>query len=269
MSNSVDDSLISVSWPVASSVKAFVSTRKGGVSQPPFDGFNLATHVGDDIKAVMTNRQYLASALQTAADGDLAALVWGEQVHGLDVCSLPLVSSQSSAGDDDVSPQADAFYTDVPCQPCLVMTADCLPVFFCNKDGNEVAVAHAGWKGLAAGVLEATVAKFTAPPEQITAWLGPAIGPGKFEVGAEVRAAFCDHPSASTAQREALAAAFSPSAAGKYQADIYALARIRLQGAGLQAIYGGGFCTVSEKDRFFSYRRDGETGRMASIIWFE
>jgi hypothetical protein len=118
-------------------------------------------------------------------------------------------------------------------------------------------------------VLEATVAKFTAPPERIIAWLGPAIGPSQFEVGAEVKAAFCDHPSVSTAQREALAAAFAPSAAGKYLADIYALAGIRLQGAGLQAIYGGGFCTVSEKDRFFSYRRDGETGRMASIIWFE
>jgi hypothetical protein len=174
-----------------------------------------------------------------------------------------LASSPASACGDEVSPQADAFYTDVPRQPCVVMTADCLPVFFCNKDGNEVAVAHAGWKGLAAGVLEATVAKFTAPPERIIAWLGPAIGPSQFEVGAEVKAAFCDHPSVSTAQREALAAAFAPSAAGKYLADIYALAGIRLQGAGLQAIYGGGFCTVSEKDRFFSYRRDGETGRMA------
>ncbi|CAI1910653.1 Laccase domain protein yfiH [Serratia quinivorans] len=240
------DSLILPDWPLPAGVKACSTTRYGGVSLPPYDSLNLGTHVGDEAQAVGVNRQRLVEG------ADLPQMpVWLEQVHGTRVVRLD--------GQTPADLQADAVYSNVPGQVCAVMTADCLPVLFCSQAGDEVAAAHAGWRGLCNGVLEQTLAAFTAEPGRISAWLGPAIGPQQFEVGPEVRAAFI-------AVDDAAAAAFTPQG-DKFLADIYLLARQRLQRAGIHAIYGGDRCTVSEISYFFSYRRDGITGRLASLIW--
>jgi len=177
--------------------------------------------------------------------------VWLEQVHGTAVLKLD--------GEPYASKRADASYSNTPGTVCAVMTADCLPVLFCNRDGSEVAAAHAGWRGLCAGVLEETVACFADKPENLLAWLGPAIGPDAFEVGPEVREAFMAHDAAAES-------AFRPQGE-KYFADIYQLARQRLASVGVEHIYGGEHCTFSQQDDFFSYRRDKTTGRMASFIW--
>ncbi|NTX79928.1 polyphenol oxidase [Serratia proteamaculans] len=240
------DSLILPDWPLPAGVKACSTTRHGGVSLPPYDALNLGTHVGDEAQAVAGNRQRLVEG------ADLPQMpVWLEQVHGTRVVRLD--------GQTPADLQADAVYSNVPGQVCAVMTADCLPVLFCSQAGDEVAAAHAGWRGLCNGVLEQTLSAFAAEPGSITAWLGPAIGPQQFEVGPEVRAAFI-------AVDDAAAAAFTPLG-DKFLADIYLLARQRLQRAGIHAIYGGDRCTVSEISHFFSYRRDGITGRLASLIW--
>ncbi|CNI75976.1 inner membrane protein [Yersinia frederiksenii] len=238
--------LILPDWPAPASVKACSTTRHGGISEFPYDSLNLGTHVGDIAATVITNRQRLVE------QGQLPQMpVWLEQVHGTRVLHL------DGSAISDV--QADAVYSRVVGQVCAVMTADCLPVLFCSLAGDEVAAAHAGWRGLCAGVLEQTMAQFNAAPSSIIAWLGPAIGPQQFEVGEEVKQAFIDIDTQA-------AAAFIP-AGTKYLADIYLLARQRLQAAGIHAIYGGDHCTVSEKQQFFSYRRDGITGRMASLVW--
>ncbi|WP_145540631.1 purine nucleoside phosphorylase YfiH [Yersinia alsatica] len=238
--------LILPDWPAPASVKACSTTRHGGISEFPYDSLNLGTHVGDIAATVITNRQRLVE------QGQLPQMpVWLEQVHGTRVLHL------DGSAVSDV--QADAVYSRVAGQVCAVMTADCLPVLFCSLAGDEVAAAHAGWRGLCAGVLEQTMAQFNAAPSSIIAWLGPAIGPQQFEVGEEVKQAFIDIDTQA-------AAAFIP-AGTKYLADIYLLARQRLQAAGIHAIYGGDHCTVSEKQQFFSYRRDGITGRMASLVW--
>jgi YfiH family protein len=234
-------------WPVADNVHAAVTTRAGGFSQPPYASFNLATHVGDDVVAVERNRQLLRQALQLPQEPR-----WLEQVHGVQVVD---------AGCESVC-QADAAYTDQPGQVCVVLTADCLPVFIADRNGTEVAVAHAGWKGLQAGVIEATLDKFRTDAADLCVWLGPAIGPAAFEVGAEVVEAF-------VSQQAEAQAAFQSNGADKWLADIYQLARLRLQRCGVGFITGGEFCTVSDQQRFYSYRRDGVTGRMASLIWFE
>lgn len=240
------DSLILPDWPLPAGVKACSTTRYGGVSLPPYDSLNLGTHVGDEAQAVAVNRQRLVEG------ADLPQMpVWLEQVHGTRVVRLD--------GQTPADLQADAVYSNVPGQVCAVMTADCLPVLFCSQAGDEVAAAHAGWRGLCNGVLEQTLAAFDAEPGRINAWLGPAIGPQQFEVGSEVRAAFI-------AVDDAAAAAFTPMG-DKFLADICLLARQRLQRAGIHAIYGGDRCTVSEISHFFSYRRDGITGRLASLIW--
>ena len=240
------DSLILPDWPLPAGVKACSTTRYGGVSLPPYDSLNLGTHVGDEAQAVAVNRQRLVEG------ADLPQMpVWLEQVHDTRVVRLD--------GQTPADLQADAVYSNVPGQVCAVMTADCLPVLFCSQAGDEVAAAHAGWRGLCNGVLEQTLAAFAAEPARINAWLGPAIGPQQFEVGPEVRAAFI-------AVDDAAAAAFTPQG-DKFLADIYLLARQRLQRAGIHAIYGGDRCTVSEISHFFSYRRDGITGRLASLIW--
>ncbi|MGE4801847.1 purine nucleoside phosphorylase YfiH [Yersinia hibernica] len=240
------DKLILPDWPMPATVKACSTTRHGGISEFPYDSLNLGTHVGDTAVRVAANRQYLVE------QAELPQMpLWLEQVHGTRV--LHLDGSVIS----DV--QADAVYSCVAGQVCAVMTADCLPVLFCSLAGDEVAAAHAGWRGLCAGVLEQTMAQFNAAPSSIIAWLGPAIGPQQFEVGEEVKQAFIQIDAQS-------AAAFTPAGA-KYLADIYLLARLRLRAAGIHAIYGGDRCTVSEKQQFFSYRRDGITGRMASLIW--
>jgi YfiH family protein len=220
-----------------------VTTRVGGVSRRPFDTFNLGDHVEDDPLAVATNRQLLRDPLGCAP-------AWLSQVHGIQVV----------AADSGQIAVADASYALGAGVACAVLTADCLPVLFCDRAGTRVAAAHAGWRGLAGGVLEATVQAMALPPEQLLAWLGPAIGPAAFEVGAEVREVFvAAHPQA--------ASAFVPSRnSGRFMADIYALARIRLAACGVTAVYGGGFCTVSDP-RFYSYRRAARTGRFASLVW--
>jgi len=233
-------------WPAPEGVGACSSTRIGGVSLPPYDSLNLGAHCGDNPEYVEENRTRLF-----AAGGLPSKPVWLEQVHGTAV--LPLTGGQY------LSKRADASYSATPGTVCAVMTADCLPVLFCNRAGTEVAAAHAGWRGLCEGVLEETLACFHDKPENILAWLGPAIGPEAFEVGAEVREAFM-------AKAAEAVSAFRP-VGEKYFADIYLLARQRLASAGVTNIYGGDRCTFSEKQQFFSYRRDKTTGRMASFVW--
>ena len=240
--------LIVPQWPVPEGVAACSSTLTGGVSQPPYDSLNLGAHCGDNLQHVEENRRRMF-----AAGGLPSFPVWLEQVHGTAVLTLD--------GGPYESKRADASYCNTPGTVCAVMTADCLPVLFCNRAGTEVAAAHAGWRGLCDGVLEATVACFADKPENILAWLGPAIGPERFEVGGEVRAAFVAHDAQA-------AASFRPHG-DKWLADIYSLARQRLQAAGVTNIHGGGHCTVSDAERYFSYRRDGVTGRMATLIWLE
>ena len=230
-------------WPAPARVKSLMTTRAGGVSQAPWASLNLGDHVGDDPAHVAANRARLRQSLP--ADPG-----WLRQVHSARVVELGR----------DANLEADAAVARQPGQVCAVLTADCLPVLFCDRAGSVVAAAHAGWRGLADGVLEATVAAMQVAPEGILAWMGAAIGPQAFEVGDDVREAFvARHPEA--------AAAFAPHAPGKWLADLYRLARVRLDHAGVHAIYGGGRCTYQEADSFYSYRRDGVTGRMASLIW--
>ncbi|HSC85440.1 MAG TPA: peptidoglycan editing factor PgeF [Pseudomonas sp.] len=230
-------------WPAPANVRACVTTRAGGVSQAPFDSLNLGDHVEDDLQAVGANRRLLTAQLHCQP-------AWLRQVHGIAVVEAdPLQVAE-----------ADASWSASPGIASAVLTADCLPVLFCDRAGTRVAAAHAGWRGLAGGVLEATLEALALPAEQVLVWLGPAIGPTAFEVGAEVREAFV----VSHAEAEH---AFLPSLnSGKFMADIYALARIRLAARGVTAVYGGGFCTVSDP-RFFSYRRAARTGRFASLVW--
>jgi len=236
--------LLRPDWPAPRNVRAVVSTRQGGVSQGPYASLNLGTHVGDDAAAVAENRRRLADAA-----GLSIAPTWLNQVHG---CEVVLAGKQSGIS-------ADACWTSDVDIPCAVLTADCLPVLFADRDGSCVAAAHAGWRGLAAGVLEATIASLPVPPQRLLAWLGPAIGPDAFQVGDEVRAAFL----ATTAED---AAAFRPDGS-RWRADLFALARERLRRAGVGHISGGGICTVSRQEQFFSHRRDGLSGRFASMVW--
>jgi len=240
--------LIQPKWPQPATVRSCASTRKGGISLPPYGSLNLGNHVGDSPEHVVVNRQHLAELA-----GLPAAPHWLEQVHGTDVAQLTRQTPSLPAL------IADAAYSCEPGVVCAAMTADCLPVLFCNQAGDEVAAAHAGWRGLCAGVLENTVSRFVSSPDKIMAWLGPAIGPSCFEVGGEVRDAF-------VALDPASSVAFT-SAGSKFMADIYQLARLRLQAVGVSAIYGGEYCTVTDSDKFYSYRRDGLTGRLASLIW--
>ncbi len=232
-------------WPAPARVKACVTTRAGGVSLAPFDSFNLGDHVDDDPQAVARNRSRLQAALNCKP-------AWLRQVHGVVVAAADAASVA----------EADASWTASADVACAVLTADCLPVLFCDRAGTRVAAAHAGWRGLAGGVLEATLAALAVPATEVLVWLGPAIGPQAFEVGGEVRDIFlAAHPQADTA--------FVPSRnAGRFMADIYALARIRLASCGVTAVYGGGLCTVTDP-RFYSYRRAACTGRFASLVWLD
>jgi len=231
-------------WPAPASVRALVTTRTGGVSAGAYASLNLATHVGDDPAAVAENRRRLRAHLP-------AEPLWLTQVHGVTVVR---------ADDAVEGAEADAAFTRRAGAVCAVLTADCLPVLLCNDVGTVVAAAHAGWRGLAGGVIEAAVRAMNEPPPRLLAWLGPAIGPQAFEVGAEVRAAFLAHsPDA--------AAVFTAKENGKWLADLYRLAEQRLNALGVERVFGGGFCTFNETERFYSYRREGNTGRMASLIW--
>lgn len=245
------ENLLFPDWPAPENVRAVSSKRMNGYSEGVFQSFNLGDHVGDDPSRVHNNRQRFQ-----ALAGMPSAPLWLQQVHGVAVVRPELSSVQ---GDAVV---ADAAYSCMPKTVCTVMTADCLPLLVCDKAGQEVAAIHAGWRGLAAGVIEQTLQHFQAKASDIMVWLGPAIGPASFEVGAEVRAAFIQ-------QQAAAAAAFKVHCHGKYLADIYLLARQRLATLGISAVYGGEYCTYLQAEHFFSYRRDGQTGRMASAIWLE
>ncbi len=253
-------------WPAPPSVQALSTTRQGGVSTGPYGlagglpgGLNLGQHVGDASDAVAQNRRLLCTAVP-------AEPVWMEQVHGTEVAD---VDQQLAA-----PVVADAAVAAAPGRACVVMTADCLPVLLCDARGVTVGAAHAGWRGLCSGVIERTVERMTdalracgqeADPTWL-AWLGPAIGPKCFEVGAEVRQAFID--AARPDELAATRAAFIEGAAGgKFLADLYVLARLRLARAGCHDVYGGGLCTMTDAERFYSYRRDRTTGRMATLIW--
>ena len=240
---------IAAPWPAATRVHALTTVRTGGISAPPFDTFNLGNHVGDDPAAVRANRARLHADLALPAEP-----LWLTQVHGTRVVA--------AAGTAPAT-EADGSFTDRPGVVCAVLTADCLPVFLCDRAATRVALVHAGWRGLVAGVLEQGLAAMGIPSgDQILAWLGPAIGPQAFEVGDEVRQAFVGR------QPEA-AMAFQKNTRGRYYADMYTLARLRLAAAGVTQVYGGEYCTYTEHERFFSYRRDGRTGRMAALIWLD
>lgn len=233
-------------WPAPPNVRALQTTRLGGVSAAPYDSLNLGSHVGDDPLAVERNRILLNKLLPTEP-------VWLEQLHGTLV---------ADAGRGSCQPQADACIARRRAAVCVVMTADCLPILLCDAQGSVAGAVHAGWKGLASGVIEATVLAMGVAPQSLMAWLGPAISQEAFEVGDEVRAAFIDVlPQA--------APAFVSGQPGKWFADIYALARLHLNTLGVTQVYGGHHCTYRERERFFSYRRDGATGRMGTFIWLE
>lgn len=236
-------------WPAPPHIRAFSTTRNGGVSTGSFASLNLADHVGDESSRVAGNRRLLREALGLPADP-----LWLRQIHGCGVAGTDL-DSQGCEADAAVAFRAG--------EVCAVMTADCLPLLLCDREGTRVAAIHAGWRGLADGVIEAAVTKLALPPGELLCWLRPAIGPDAFEVGSEVRARFLEQGDNETR------AAFRPSPDGKWLADLYALATERLRLLGVEQVSGGGMCTFSEPERFFSYRRDGVTGRMASLIWID
>jgi YfiH family protein len=233
-------------WPAPARVRALITTRSGGVSRGKCASLNLARHVGDDDAAVSENRARLRRHLP-------ADPLWLNQVHGVAVVRADAVAPD---------PIADAAVTGMPGVVCAVMTADCLPVLLCDEHGHEVGIAHAGWRGLAAGIVEATARAMAVPPSRLLAWLGPAIGPASFEVGDEVRQAFASH---AVAARQAFAAC----GPGKWRANLYLLARQRLAELGVERVFGGGYDTFADAERFFSYRRSARSGRMASLIWIE
>ena len=238
-------------WPAPPGVRALSTYRGGGASVAPYASLNLGAHVGDAATAVAENRRRLAAAARLPAEP-----AWLSQVHGIGVADLDAVGGAGRVG------AADAAFSRQPGRVCAILTADCLPILLTTDTWGLVAAAHAGWRGLAAGVIEATVKALKVPPARLMAWLGPAIGPCHFEVGAEVREALLSaDPGA--------AAAFEANERGRYMADLSALAQRRLASLGVGRIYGGGGCTFAAADRYFSHRRDGTTGRQATLIWLE
>jgi YfiH family protein len=233
-------------WPAPARVRAAFTLRTGGVSEPPFESLNVGAHVGDHPEAVDENRRRVYRGLKLPDEP-----AWLEQVHGRGIADLDGARAMA---------RADASFTRVAGRVCAVQVADCLPVLLAARNGSAVAAAHCGWRGLASGVLEATVRALGLPAGELYAWLGPAIGPGAFEVGDEVRAAFL-------AQDSRAASAFAANSRGRWQCNLFELARQRLAALGVSAVYGGGVCTHDDPQRFFSYRRDGRCGRMAALIW--
>lgn len=242
--------LLTPDWPALPHIKAYTTLRTGGLSHVPYDTFNIAAHVGDDEIRVQANRALLKSTL-----GYTSEPIWLDQIHS--PIALPALP-------ENIGKKADAAYTSLPQHICLVMTADCLPVLVCDREGTHVAAIHAGWRGLLYGVIENTLAAMQIPAEKVLVWLGPAIGAKVYEIGDEVRQLFVDADPNSQQ-------AFIPSHnADHWMADLYALAKMRLQRSGIHQIYGGQFCTFTQKELFFSYRRDGnKTGRMASLIYID
>ena len=235
---------IEADWPAPDFIMAGITTRQGGVSHAPYESFNLATHVGDDPAAVMKNRGMLSLPAEPQ---------WLEQVHSTEAVLLP---------SEKRILKADASFTSSKRIVCAVMTADCLPLLITDQKGSCVAAIHAGWRGLCNGIVEATISKLPVAAEQLLVWLGPAIGPDVYEVGQEVYDAF-------TSENEEAKKAFVAVSEGHWLFDIYRLARMRLNKLGVVQIFGGDHCTLTEKEHFFSYRRDGITGRMASLIWID
>jgi YfiH family protein len=234
-------------WPAPAHVRAVVTERSGGVSVGRYASLNLGAHVGDTADAVRENRRRLVDGFELSSEPR-----WLDQVHGTRIAVL----------DADESGSADGAVTRRQGVVCAILTADCLPVLLTDCAGTRVGAAHAGWRGLAAGVLPAAVTAMGAPGSELLAWLGPAIGPHAYEVGPEVRAAFL-------ARDPAASGAFTLNARGRWQADLYALARRSLSAAGVTAVFGGGFCTSTDEERFFSHRREAPCGRMASLIWLD
>lgn len=234
-------------WPAPKNVKAYTTLRSGGVSQAPFHHFNLAEHVGDQPQDVRTNRQLLKTTLQLPNEP-----IWIQQTHSaIAIKALP----------ENREKEADASFTDEANQISAILTADCLPILLCNKKGTYVASIHAGWRGLLKGIIEETLNVSKAPSDELLAWLGPAISAKNYEVSDEVRIPFIGND-------PEMEVAFTPSPNGRWLANLYTLARLKLQKQGITAIYGGQFCTFTDAKRFYSYRRDGnKTGRMATLIW--
>lgn len=259
-------------WPAPRGVRVLSTWRGGGVSEGTYASLNLGNHVGDAAAAVAENRSRLRRAAELPGEP-----VWLRQVHGTAVADLDvpgtglgtgsgaMPGTGSGGGESAVAwpaSGADAAVTRQPGRVCAILTADCLPLVFATPEGDRVGAAHAGWRGLALGVIEAAVRALDVPPERLLVWLGPAIGPLHFEVGAEVREALLK-------QDLGAEAAFVPNARGRFMADLYALARRRLGALGVSRIFGGDECTFARADRYFSYRRDGVTGRQATLIWLE
>ena len=245
---------IEPNWPAPKNVKALQTTRLGGVSAFPYESLNIGAHVEDSEVSVRENRKRLQERLPSGP-------LWLQQLHGTLV-----VTEQVGKR----CPEADGSITQKTNEVCTVMTADCLPVLLCDEAGTQVAAVHAGWRGLASGILEEALGQFKCSPDLILAWLGPAIGPNAFEVGESVYDAFCLPNSSASSCFIKQPNQPNPNGAGvleKWHADIYALAKLRLNSVGLSKVYGGDFCTYTDEERFFSYRRDGKTGRMASCIW--
>lgn len=250
------DAILSASWPAPDSVRAFTTLRHGaGVSLPPFDHFNLGNRVaadGDDAATVERNRVELVERFALPSTPH-----WLRQVHGTEVLRFDTTAIVKAAADE---PVADASVTSTPGVVLAILTADCLPVLFAEEGGAAIGAAHAGWRGLAAGVLENTMAAMGAPANRIIAWLGPAAGPQAYEIGEEVFETFVAHQASA-------ASAFVATRPGHWRVDLYQLARQRLAAIGLTHVYGGDLCTISDPPRFYSHRRDARTGRMASVIW--
>ncbi len=246
--------MITPDWPAPPGVRSAFTLRTGGVSVAPYDSLNLGAHVGDALDAVRENRARVREALRLPGEP-----VWLQQVHGTDVLEVDGVAPARTASE---APRADAAVARAVGAVCVIQVADCMPVLFAARDGSAVGAAHAGWRGLAGGVLERTVRALGVAPERLIAWLGPTISQQHFEVGDEVRSAFMSGDPASES-------AFVANARGRWQCDLYALARLRLAALGVSDVFGGGWCTYADASRFFSYRRDGQCGRMAALIWRE
>lgn len=246
-------------WHAPKAVHAVTTTRQGGVSSGCYQSLNLGAHVGDELINVECNRQRLANTLTMPNQP-----IWLEQIHSTQVVDLSLPGNDALQQQQTFNLTADAAYSATAGQVCAVLTADCLPVLLCSALGDEVAAVHAGWRGLCNGIIEQTVAHFKCDPTQIMAWLGPAIGPNKFEVGLEVKQQF-ENYDAKAEQAFVLINVQQQ----KYLANLYLLAKQRLNQLGIAAVYGGDYCTYTQEQLFYSYRREKQTGRMASVIWFE
>ncbi|NVJ62312.1 MAG: peptidoglycan editing factor PgeF [Gammaproteobacteria bacterium] len=246
--------LITPDWPAPANIRAVSTTRLGGGSLPPYDSFNLATHVGDDTTSVKINRQLLKESANLPQEP-----LWLSQTHSTDVIRIGRKFSEEQALGERETPQADASVSSEPGHICVVMTADCLPILLTNNQGSQVAAIHAGWRGLADGIIEKVIKQYFRD-EQILAWLGPAISVNNFEVGAEVKDAFVKNDNSSEVHFEKYDQ--------KFKANLYGIAKDKLKRFGSK-VFGGNFCTYAEDDRFFSYRRNSVTGRMATLIWID